>query len=1512
VTLPSLLPPRDLLDQLEGVERGLRHGRRARLFGVLLGAVQITILLVNSPWLADLRAGDWEQLSEQWPLFISLFLLVLSVLLVSWARFWLRESKAPFRYTYAITPFEPVAGDEEQPLLVAMHADLRERLSTRIRRLSLLEEYQESPDEDGRREGAEEARAESHLHLSGYYAVRNRPPDKRWFVEVTPWVRVGGVGKPAKLAVPVKFALPRDRKIGKSGLPSIERDDYEQIVERTYFCIATEVYGQIKEDVQRKIELLPNRWFRASALFHEARDYARSNTLDAYDHARDLYAATLSIYDPGSAPLPEAALRRHLARIRRRFLLMLGWARRWASRVIARVGRPEVLAARAQVGYVNAMLDTAVLAPLSGLRAGAVFEAAPTARKARRRLEQLAPDVPGRRAALFDANVALAFASSSLNDRREGRRALGRAGADEPARADRDPRFLFVRAELEDRLLSRIPLFQRAVELAPRFEVAQFELASASEQLWRTRPSLERTVAETVFEQYGDVLKLNPGNIAAWANYGYLWWLLDEHDEAKAKFEAGLRVKEIKREAYVAEIDHGLARLAAEAGDFAAAYDHYIQAVSSRVSKGWAVGSYEGYHFEQIGDAMLNRYRRYVAETAKHHERLGKDDDEPTTQRVRDSVYAFVLYDHSQACWHYFQRTRDYTVLEEGYQACSQAVDLNERFVLATFQLYNLERQRAEFVPCDEPAGRYLDRVETLQPGWPEAALSLLQWYDEQAARARAEADAAAQEEKALSEEADQLQETLTDSRNATGFEEQPVGAVAGIGGGEEPAGHSRIGELRQRAQDAQARAEAARKDVAAFEAKARSLPRKLLPHRWLWSKDREFNWDAIYDRVAERELRWERSFEDFHVSALFALCRFHSNQPTVDRRLDEKLDDLLDLLEERFWPNMIELHTLRRVRAGFAADQRRRRRWARRKRRRRTGDDYRALIADMVDGWLENDEPPYGALSWLDLDGPEACQRYVEVANRKDLSPYLHHWIGQRLLERWRSSAQYGGADDDAREGALVAFENAMSIEQPQAVLELADALQELGQAKESEGLYDRVAESSATPALLIELAGRFANMRSFDRTLDLLEQARAQDAGSARPFKRPEYYSVETACALFALERADDAIAKLGEVPPDDGAMGAWRVALTQRLIGMGALPTREMHVRFRDWLGAVAHDAIRAPEPKTAEDAGLAALQLSHEAWADTAWRPLTPKQEAQARSPVPLPIGVEAHSRLFPQEAETPVVARMIQEDIPSIQQEIEGRTGVPVPGFRLASNPNLPEAGYRIYINQVVVEEGLVPDDAEDPHHHLLDRAAEAIRVRLAGFLDMQSVGTMVDGWTRDHPDEEGRIEDALGTERRRRGFVHLVKLAVADGIPVDDLGPLLGIYAEDTSETPDLAGMVEGLRARLRDRLEGGDRLRVIVPEALEARIAELMRPNGSWPDVVVDDNELAMLRAEIRQLRPVDNPAVLVVSCPDVRPAVRRVATLDDPDIAVLTSDELPPPRAGGAGILPFRVRAQ
>src|SRR5262249_40103207 len=144
--------------------------------------------------------------------------------------------------------------------------------------------------------------------------------------------------------------------------------------------------------------------------------------------------------------------------------------------------------------------------------------------------------------------------------------------------------------QIEQRPDVELSLFQRAVELNPRFEVAQFELAASWEMIWRTRPTFEPGVAGKILEEYRRALDLNASDMSAWANTGYMHWLLGDLENAVKADEGGLKYKEIKRETFTAELDYGLARIVAERGDFASAYTFYRAAITAHIAQGVSHG----------------------------------------------------------------------------------------------------------------------------------------------------------------------------------------------------------------------------------------------------------------------------------------------------------------------------------------------------------------------------------------------------------------------------------------------------------------------------------------------------------------------------------------------------------------------------------------------------------------------------------------------------------------------------------------------------------------------------------------------------------------------------------------------------------------------------------------------------------------------------------------------------------------------------------------------------------
>jgi hypothetical protein len=139
--------------------------------------------------------------------------------------------------------------------------------------------------------------------------------------------------------------------------------DYERIIERVYSSVATELYKQIKQDVEQKIALLPTNYFRAVALLNEADDYASSNTIDAYEEASKLYERAFELFDRRLKPAP-ASLPRRFARA---ILLMIGFTRQLLKRVglyfWPRMGKAQLMCARAEIGYAKMVLPIILKSP---------------------------------------------------------------------------------------------------------------------------------------------------------------------------------------------------------------------------------------------------------------------------------------------------------------------------------------------------------------------------------------------------------------------------------------------------------------------------------------------------------------------------------------------------------------------------------------------------------------------------------------------------------------------------------------------------------------------------------------------------------------------------------------------------------------------------------------------------------------------------------------------------------------------------------------------------------------------------------------------------------------------------------------------------------------------------------------------------------------------------------------------------------------------------------------------
>lgn len=152
------LPSADLLQQFQGVERGLRTNRRvnhAAWVALLIAVFGAALVFIG----ALPVSGDGTKV-----VLALLAVLALGSALV-WARtkFWVKESKSPLRYTCSVENFLAlghVAEGDFKELAVWMGYDLSQRLNERLRRLAFLQKMPEPAPGDAN-DGS------SHIHISG-------------------------------------------------------------------------------------------------------------------------------------------------------------------------------------------------------------------------------------------------------------------------------------------------------------------------------------------------------------------------------------------------------------------------------------------------------------------------------------------------------------------------------------------------------------------------------------------------------------------------------------------------------------------------------------------------------------------------------------------------------------------------------------------------------------------------------------------------------------------------------------------------------------------------------------------------------------------------------------------------------------------------------------------------------------------------------------------------------------------------------------------------------------------------------------------------------------------------------------------------------------------------------------------------------------------------------------------------------------------------------------------------
>ena len=799
MNLTDLVPSKRLLSVVQGAEADLVKRRQISTIsavGAVAWAIIQVMIAARYDYLTNVGTFFIKLVSFHWsnlvghkgivsfPEFagVAIFSIGLGTyFLLRWTGVLLKEVEEPFRYTFWVEPFNPVGSPrkntftlENEQQLSLLHRDLIEALSNRIQRLSLLNPQSVASSPYG------VTALTSHIYISGDYAIREQEPGE-WIIHVTPRIRIGPPSKPEIVAQSVSYTLRKafqtsSAKAPKAGLrpakDTLDVNGYKQLVERVYSRIATAIYNQIKADITGKIQLFPTTYLRAAALFHEAQDFTKSNTIDAYDHAIVLYKEALRYFDVANVrPLTSFCLKLPVFwRLKAKFVhtharIQIGYAqslnyRRIISALSGRVKNPLFETREGLDDVINILVRLHNKMnhkwQLATLRDNGREHSSLWKIRQQNRLHSLMALVTFPRDSwitrlflmpsqalfekqthiLFDAYVVAALTYWNLDSPQRAKQYLLDAKAVGLALSETDPLYLLTAATIEADAEKAILLFRQATE-ATAFEIAQYSLAQNLEMQFRMQDELLAQRAESVLREYLQVLAINPGNIAALASRGYLFWLLEEAGHATRTFENGLEIKAIMHQTFIGELNYGLARIAAEKGQFNRSYDLYTQAISAdpgvaastRRAGRFVTTSY----YDHIGTAMLERFALFEKRVAKKitrisgsrpHDPLYDADGGEAPARIVKAVHAFVLNDYGNACFNYHFHTGDRTKLQEAIVALerAKAEDPDNKIIPYNLHRAYLSRQDPEDT---ENAMKCLEKAERLGPTWTISIIAL-------------------------------------------------------------------------------------------------------------------------------------------------------------------------------------------------------------------------------------------------------------------------------------------------------------------------------------------------------------------------------------------------------------------------------------------------------------------------------------------------------------------------------------------------------------------------------------------------------------------------------------------------------------------------------------------------------------------------------------------------------------------------------------------------------------------
>jgi tetratricopeptide (TPR) repeat protein len=1547
MNLDELLPPADLLQKVGNIEQGLRQRRRLSRIGLVgsLIAAAIQILSLVDKWLSAPEGQSLRMIIDttigRWQFLAATGILTVLILLFLWTKYRLKESEEPFKYTFSVAAFTPLEDTSPAPAEASQSApgspsantqaklrwiadDLVVLLSDRVKRLSLLEHQ---PQSEGKPVSDEPQVTEAHIHIWGHYGTRVDPRRRR-VLEIIPRVRVGPPGSEETVAQPtVRLPLKEE---------ALRDDEYYLLLERLYFSVSSEIYRQIRVGVERKIALLPLKRLKRTAYFREAEDYARSATVDAYVDARRLFekgfALRPSLGDIAECGDPAFGSRRSS---RLRTALRSAIARVWPG-----FAKRLVLMAQAATGYANVLLYGSQLAMLSGRGETQMFQARRLARSAIDLLHHLDPQHNKTAELLFDTYLSEALACGLLNlpshADPDGIDHLKAARQLRPSEAQRNARYLYVAGETEGRLLSRIPRFRRAAELDPRFEIAQFELATSWENLWRTRRHSEPVEAELILEEYERVTDLNPSNIGAWANRGYMLWLLGQLDRAHESFANGLEYKEVRRETDVAELHYGLARIDAEKGDVKAAYRHYTRFVASLSAQTESGSNFPlSYYFGHASNWLINRFDHYQATVEKHLAASPwADMTDGGTIRIARAVHAFVLNDWAECRWFSYLRSGHETLKDQAREAFRRASELNPRYVMPHYNLAVLQHSDWEVLEALE----LLERVSLLEPRWPQALLlravlratkvwrgpDIAELYEGRANDKRAALRNLEEEER----RADQARER----RLGVGIENGP--SLQMIQDMEANVREENVRRLRDEVARLGEKVELLRggDDKSEWREDIRDAIlaiSSLLPHSvfqsgrfssFLWKRRAGKDATSLIDssgsqirQVLKAPICWERELNDVHVAALvqWAGVLSVSEDPAtllaarllclhVETHFRQGFDVVS--IHSKIAQGLLDLTQEHRVSTGLEGPSR--------EVLESEVQSCRRQLRRLVRNALDEDPGS------LELLSDPAFQDFPHVEKKARLRAAIHAGNRSTHFLRWLADSLERNGD---KEGAVDALHQAATCTQGHELSKIAEQFSVLGRWDDSFGLYRRLRESGEWKHDVVQ---------GEDHADSVLRMVAAQWAKGDRQ---------------EALRTAETAAWGTSEAK--------WRTETAKALLGrsgfvthfqLGDVPGYDL---LKDWLERLRDRAQREQDRAGWEDATRAMLYLVREKYHKIK-RAVNSNVEPD---PFVIPILVKADQWILPEEnvlRKQPIHGPLFHIYLPEMRNRLREAMGVTVPGVRIRWVEDLARGSYQIFVKEMQVSSGLLQpghmfipgsdpllplirtksedssimtsgsrlegswlDSSEaerakraglepwDHFRYLVQDLEVSLLPHLTSFLGVQEVQDLVSAWADSH--HEGRwmlAEEALDARESLVKFELVLRALVREQVPIRRLDVILEVFA--SAGEVEVGGIVERVRLAIREDLPGNDSFREQLQ--LTSRLESLI---ARWAREATDRRILALPRSNsesaierIRQelISHEANTSVLVIHTPGLRALIRRLTEIVLPALPVLAADEV------------------